>query len=96
MIWYIWYFSPKCPKRMQQNIRKIHTTDGCHMQTSSHDTIFGFWGIGTNDQVECLEMDLYYEKKSGKNWKFLSFVKDFFPTKNYLKAYVIADGQKGF
>ena len=52
---------------MQQNIRKIHTTDGCHMQTYLHDTIFGFWGIGTNDQVECLEMDLYYDKKSGKN-----------------------------
>ena len=51
---------------MQQNIKNFRTTDGCHMQTSLHDTIFVFWGIGTNDQVVSLEMALYYDKKSGK------------------------------
>ena len=60
----IWEVSTKWSKIMFANIRKVSTTDGYHMQISSHGNIFGFGIIDANDQMLCLKMSLCYNNNS--------------------------------
>ena len=64
IIFYGWQFSTNNPKIIFQNIRKVYTTDGAHMNTFLHGPLFGFLGIDANDKISRLEMALYYDKKS--------------------------------
>ena len=49
---------------MPLNLRKIYTTNGAYIQISLYGNLFGFWGIGANDQMLYLIMSLYHENES--------------------------------
>ena len=42
IIFHGWQFSPKRPKQMSPNLRKIYTSDGDNIQTYLHGTKFVF------------------------------------------------------
>jgi hypothetical protein len=48
-ILYGWDFSPLWAQIIFPKLRKLYYTDGAHMKTALHGTLFGLWGIDAND-----------------------------------------------
>ena len=93
---YGWEFAPSWSIKMFPKLRKVFSTDGAHMQTSLHGTMFGLWGIDADDRIVCLALALYYDNESEATWKkFMSFSKSIYPNLDKRSVYIIADGEKG-
>ena len=69
---YEWEISPKCSKRMFHSLINVEITNA-ELFKCTHIV---FWSLGFICKMACLEMTLYYEKKSEEIFtKFISFVK---------------------
>ena len=95
-VFYGWEFAPRWSIKMFPKLRKVFSTDGAHMQTSLHGTLFGLWGIDADDRIVCLALALYYDNESEYTWKkFMSFAKAIYSNLDKRSVYIIADGEKG-
>ena len=75
----------------------MYNTDGANLWTALNGTLFGFWGIDTNDQMIRLAITLYYDTEYYNTWtRFMIFVKNIIKEIYDSRTYIISDVDKSF
>ena len=74
---------PAHAKVMVYKLLPVVVSDGAHLKNGHKGTMFGTWGIDSNNQIACLCLSVYFDNECTSTWKrHLNAVKKHLPEIN--------------
>ena len=88
---YGYNFIPSYARTMIHKLLPVIVSDGAHLKNEPNGTMFGTWGLDSNNHVICLCLSVYFDNECTSTWKYhLNAVKKHFPMINSKKFCMIS------